>query len=174
MKSWTRRLGTRITACILLIQIVVMTAMVVFIGSVITNNTRKSTTNNMETVVEERGKIIENYVQEAENTLTAYSRAGEITALLNDPTDAGAAAAAQSYTEKFSADVKNLEGFYVSEWDTHVLAHTNEAVVGITTREGESLKALQEAMLAADGVYNTGILSLRPAENRLCPCTVRY
>lgn len=96
MKSWTRRLGTRITACILLIQIVVMTAMVVFIGSVITNNTRKSTTNNMETVVEERGKIIENYVQEAENTLTAYSRAGEITALLNDPTDAGAAAAAQS------------------------------------------------------------------------------
>ena len=68
MKSWTRRLGTRITACILLIQIVVMTAMVVFIGSVITNNTRKSTTNNMETVVEERGKIIENYVQEAENT----------------------------------------------------------------------------------------------------------
>ncbi len=165
MKSWTRRLGTRITACILLIQIVVMTAMVVFIGSVITNNTRKSTTNNMETVVEERGKIIENYVQEAENTLTAYSRAGEITALLNDPTDAGAAAAAQSYTEKFSADVKNLEGFYVSEWDTHVLAHTNEAVVGITTREGESLKALQEAMLAADGVYNTGII-ISPASGK--------
>ncbi len=165
MKGWTRRLGTKITACILLMQIVVMTAMVLFIGSVITNNTRKGTTNNMETVVEERSQIIENYVQETEKLLTAYSRAGEIQAVLKNPADEAAVAAAQAYTEKFSADVENLEGFYVSEWDTHVLAHTNAAVVGITTREGDSLKALQDAMLAADGVYNTGII-ISPASGQ--------
>lgn len=165
MKNWTRRLGTKITACILLMQIVVMTAMVLFIGNVITDNTRKSTTNNMKTVVEERSQIIENYVQETEKLLTAYSRAGEIQAVLKNPEDEAAVAAAQAYTEKFSTDVVNLEGFYVSEWDTHVLAHTNAAVVGITTREGDSLKALQDAMLAADGVYNTGII-ISPASGQ--------
>lgn len=158
-------LGTKITICVVILQTVVMGAMVLFVGSAITNNTRNSTTNSMETVVEERSRIIENYVQEVENILTAYSRAGEIQAILKNPTDPAAQAAAQAYTEKFSADVANLEGFYVSEWNTHVLAHTNAAVVGITTREGDPLKALQDAMLAADGVYNTGII-ISPASGQ--------
>lgn len=158
-------LSTKITACILTVQIVVMTAMVLFIGNAITYNTKQSTTNNMETVVEERSRIIENYVQEVEQTLTAYSRAGEILDVLENPTDEAAVAAAQAYTEKFSQDVSNLEGLYVSEWNTHVLAHTNAAVVGITTREGDPLKALQEALLAADGVYNTGII-ISPASGQ--------
>lgn len=165
MKRGKLGLGTKITICVLLMQTVVMGAMVLFVGNAITGNTRKSTTNNMETVVEERSRIIENYVQEMENVLTAYSRAGEIQAILKNPTDPAAQAAAQAYTEKFSADVHNLEGFYVSEWNTHVLAHTNAAVVGITTREGDPLKALQDAMLAADGVYNTGII-ISPASGQ--------
>lgn len=165
MKSLKFGLSTKITACILTVQIVVMAAMVLFIGNAITNNTRRSTTNNMETVVEERSRIIENYVQEVEQKLTAYSRAGEILDVLKNPTDEAAVAAAQAYTEKFSADVSNLEGLYVSEWNTHVLAHTNAAVVGITTREGDPLKALQDAMLAADGVYNTGII-ISPASGQ--------
>lgn len=165
MKRLRFGLSTRIMVCILMMQVVVMGAMTLFVGSAITDNTKKSTTNNMETVVEERSRIIENYVQEVEKTLTAYSRAGEILAVLKNPTDEAAVAAAQDYTEKFSADVSNLEGFYVSEWNTHVLAHTNAAVVGITTREGDSLKALQDAMLAADGVYNTGII-ISPASGQ--------
>lgn len=158
-------LGTKITICVLIMQTVVMGAMVLFVGNAITSNTRKSTTNSMETVVEERSRIIENYVQEVEGVLTAYSRAGEILALLKNPTDEAAQAAAQAYTEKFSADIENLEGLYASEWNTHVLAHTNAAVVGITTREGDPLKALQDAMLAADGVYNTGII-ISPASGQ--------
>ena len=59
MKSFKFGLSTKITACILTVQIVVMAAMVLFIGNAITNNTRRSTTNNMETVVEERSRIIE-------------------------------------------------------------------------------------------------------------------
>lgn len=165
MKKLRFGLSTKIIACILTVQIVVMGAMVLFIGNAVASDTKKSTTNSMETVVEERSRIIENYVREVEQTLTAYSRAGEILAVLKNPTDEAAVAAAQAYTEKFSADVSNLEGFYVSEWNTHVLAHTNAAVVGITTREGEPLKALQDALLAADGVYNTGII-ISPASGQ--------
>ncbi|MCH5273620.1 MAG: methyl-accepting chemotaxis protein [Lachnospiraceae bacterium] len=154
-----------ITALILTGQCLVLVVLYFFVKGQLTKNIENNTVANMQTVVTERSSIIENYVKETEMYLTAYSRAGEITALLKNPTDPAAAAAAQKYTETFSADMDNLEGIYASEWNTHVLAHTNAPVVGITTRTGDPLVALQNAMLAADGVYNTGII-ISPASGQ--------
>lgn len=169
MKKEKRRaqisLGQKIIASMLVMQFAVMTILSVFVTYFITSDTRNSTINSMRTIVEERSQIIKNYVQEAEGTLTAYSRAGEVLNIMLNPEDPAAVAAAQAYTESFSKDVANLEGLYASEWNTHVLAHTNPQVVGITTREGDPLKALQDAMLAADGVYNTGII-ISPASGQ--------
>lgn len=153
-----KKVAYKITACIMTLQIIVLVVLSVFMSRTITDNIRKNTIDSMQTIVDDRSQIIESYVREVEGYLTAYSRAGEIKELLANPADAEAAAAAQAYTEKYSADIANLEGIYVSEWDTHVLAHTNPAVVGITTREGDSLKELQESMLAAGGVYNVGFI----------------
>ena len=148
----------KITRAVLVAQIIIFAVLYMFVESTNTKSIRESTINSMKTIVDERSQIIENYVHETESYLTAYSRAGEIKKLLLDPTDEKAAAEAQKYTEIYSGDIENLEGIYVSEWNTHVLAHTNAAVVGITTREGESLKALQDFMLAAEGVYNVGFI----------------
>ncbi len=158
-------LGQKIIISMLAMQIVVMTVLSIMVIQSITKDTRESTINSMKTIVQERSQIIMNYVKEAEGTLTAYSRAGEVLDIMKNPEDPAAVAAAQSYTEKFSGDVDNLEGLYASEWDTHVLAHTNAAVVGITTRTGDALAALQNSMLAADGVYNTGII-ISPASGQ--------
>ena len=147
-----------ITALLLVIQTVALVAVYLFVNGALTSNIRENTLANMRTIVEERSLLIENYVRETERYLTAYSRAGEINELLKNPTDPEAVAAAQKFTETYSADMENLEGIYASEWNTHVLAHTSAGVVGITTRTGDGLKALQESMLAADGVYNTGFI----------------
>lgn len=158
-------LSQKIIISMLSMQIVVMTILSVFVVYTITTDIRNSTINSMNTIVEERSQIIKNYVDEAEGTLTAYSRAGEIYNIMKNPDNPAIVAEAQAYTEKFSSDVDNLEGLYASEWNTHVLAHTNAQVVGITTREGDPLKALQDSMLAADGVYNTGII-ISPASGQ--------
>lgn len=158
-------LGQKIIISMLAMQIVVMTILSIMVIKSITKDTRESTINSMNTIVQERSQIIMNYVKEAEGTLTAYSRAGEILDIMKNPEDPAVVAAAQSYTETFSGDVDNLEGLYASEWDTHVLAHTNAAVVGITTRTGDALAALQNSMLAANGVYNTGII-ISPASGQ--------
>lgn len=158
-------LSQKIIASMLAMQILVMTILSIVVVYSMTKNIRNSTINSMKTIVQERSQIITNYVDEAERTLMAYSRAGEILDIMKNPQDSAVVAAAQAYTEKFSSDVENLEGLYASEWNTHVLAHTNAQVVGITTREGDPLKALQDAMLAADGVYNTGII-ISPASGQ--------
>jgi len=119
---------------------------------------KETTIDNMQTISADRAEIIDDYIRSSEEFLTAYSRAGEITTLLSEPGDQEAAAAAQRYTEIFSADREYLDGIYVCEWDSHVLVHTNPSVPGLIMRKGDSLKALQDSILNADGVYNTGII----------------
>lgn len=151
-------LARKIIEAILIMQIVVMTCLSIMVVYGITQNVRTTATDNLQTIVQERSQIVENYVQESEVILSAYSKAGEILNVLKNPENKSAVDAAQKYTESFSEDINNLEGLYISEWNTHVLAHTNAGVVGITTREGDSLKALQDILIATDGVYNTGII----------------
>ncbi len=160
-----KKVAYKITGCILTLQVIVFMALYLFVSNTITGNIRENTIDSMQTIVDDRSQIIESYVRETENYLTAYSRAGEISQLLMNPSDADAAAAAQEYTEVFGSDIDNLEGIYTSGWDTHVLAHTSKDVVGITTREGEALKTLQNAMLEAEGVYNAGFI-FSPASGR--------
>lgn len=152
------RISVKVSMYIAVLQIIVMQILYLLISSAVSTNMMESTLHNMQTISNDRAKMIEDYVRSSEEFLTAYSRAGEITALLSDPGNAEAAEAAQKYTETFSADKEQLEGIYASEWDSHVLAHTNAAARGMITREGESLKTLQQAMIDADGVYNTGII----------------
>ncbi|MBO5291886.1 MAG: methyl-accepting chemotaxis protein [Lachnospiraceae bacterium] len=148
----------RMIVIILLLQILVMSAVYIFVDVSITSNIKNNTIKSMETIAQERSKIIESYILETENYLTAYSRASDITELLKHPEDAQAVAKAQKYTETFSEDREDLEGIYASEWNTHVLAHTNPEVVGIVTRKDEALEALQTSLIEAEGVYNTGII----------------
>lgn len=139
-------------------QIIVMAVVYYFVDFSVTGTMKENAVKTMETVSQERSRIIENYIVDTENYLTAYSRAGEIKALLKDPSDPDAVREAQAYTEQFSKDREYLEGIYTSDWQTNVLAHTNPKVVGITTREGEALSALQKLLLDSEKVYNAGII----------------
>lgn len=152
---------------ILIIQLIVMLVLFILIVMTISKTTRQNSIEHMGTIADERAHIIDNYVDNAEKTLMAYSKAGQIKDVLEHPTDEKALAAAQKYTEDFSADVDNLEGIYVSEWNTHVLAHTNAETRGLITRKDpDKLKELQDAMLAeGSGVYDTGII-ISPASQQ--------
>ena len=145
---------------ILIIQLAVMLGLSIGITATVTSSTRNNSIEHMSTIADERSYIIENYVKSAEKTLAAYSNAGEITNVLMNQNDSAAKKEAQEYTEKFSNDVDNLEGIYVSNWNTEVLAHTNLKTVGMITRKDEEpRKALQDAMLnAGNNVYDTGII----------------
>ena len=156
---------------LLVIQLIIMVILFFLITLTISRSTRQNSLDHMGTITDERAHIIDSYVENAEKTLTYYSKAGQIRDLLKNPTDPQAIAAAQKYTEDFSKDIDNLEGIYVSEWNTHVLAHTNPDVVGMITRPVENgddtrLRELQYAMLdAGNGVYDTGII-ISPASQK--------
>ncbi|MCH5206963.1 MAG: methyl-accepting chemotaxis protein [Oscillospiraceae bacterium] len=165
MKYRVCRVGLKISVLIVALQILIFSVMFLLVNNFVGNDATETAVNIMTTAALDRAAIIENYITSVEAELTAYSRAGEITALLSDPENPEAVADAQKYTEKFSADISHLEGIYASEWNTHVLAHTNPNVVGITTRTGAPLEQLQTLLTHSDGVYNAGII-ISPASGK--------
>ena len=122
--------------------------------------------NNMDATLLAKTGIIEEYVDKAEKLLISYGEAPIVAELLKNPEDPEITATAQRYTENFYANLEGWEGIYIAEWNTHVLTHSNPKVVGITTREGDPLKQLQDAMTAAGDIYNTGII-VSPASQQL-------
>ena len=152
-------LGVRMTVTVLVVLIVIFTGLFLLINNSVYSSSYQGAVNNMQTAAADRSEIIKNYIQSTEDTLTAYLKAGQIYDMLRDQDNAEKTAAAQKYTENFSKDISNLEGIYASSWETKILVHTNAGATGKITRPDEDKrKQLHDAILATDGVYNTGIL----------------
>lgn len=166
MKGKLCKVGLKVTIAVLIAQIISFIALFLIINNTVSNSSHESAVNNLKTTADDRAEIIDDYIISAENHLTAYLKAEQIHNLLENSTDSGYTADAQKYTEAYSADIANLEGIYASIWDTTVLTHTNAPVIGMVTRPDEAArKPLHDSMIAADGVYNAGII-ISPASQQ--------
>ena len=67
-------IAKKITVAILIMQMIVMTCLSVMVIMEITKNSKNTAINNLQTIVQERSQIVDNYVQESEVILSAYSR----------------------------------------------------------------------------------------------------
>lgn len=174
---------------ILVIQLIVMAVLIIIMSRAIARVTRENALNHMATITDERAQIIANYVTNSEKTLRSFSKASQVKDLLEltktmdlhtlvdkedpnynpsaDPQAQAVLKAAQKYTIDFGNDVDNLEGFWIGTWDTLVLTHTNENVVGMTTRpDPVKLEQLRSSMIKGDnGLYNAGII-ISPASKK--------
>ncbi|NLL01066.1 MAG: methyl-accepting chemotaxis protein [Clostridiales bacterium] len=160
------KLSTSITISIAVIVILCTGILFSMSNNNMSKVMRNTAVDNMITSLEAKNQIIQSYIESSESTLMAYSKANDFKKFLKSPNNTALFEASQTYTESFYEELVGWEGIYLSEWNTHVIAHANKNVVGITTREGEPLKALQDAMMATEGVYNTGII-VSPASQQL-------
>lgn len=174
---------------VLIVQLIVMLGLSLFITKTISMKTHENAVQHMGAITDERANIIESYIENAEGTLRAFSKASQVKDLLEygkvydyhdlvdkelkkdvaDPKAAELQAAAQDYTVEFGKSIDNLEGVWIGTWETLVLTQTNPDVVGITTRKDpEKLKQLQDAMLNGEGgLYDAGII-ISPASGKQC------
>ena len=164
MNNW--KLSKKITLGIMIIVILCMSLLYLVANKTMNGLMQKSERNNMKSTLSAQTSLIEEYVTQQESLLTAYSKAPVVREFLKDVNNPEKQNAAQSYTENYYKDLKNWEGLYISEWNTHVIAHSDPNVVGITTREGDALKALQDEIISKNGLYDAGII-VSPASDKL-------
>lgn len=90
--------------------------------------------------------------------MIAFALGNEVRDLLLSPDDPALLKQAQKYTEDFAAVKGVFEGLYIATPDTHVLTHTSEGAIGMTTRSGDSLKTFQDTILSRQELTNLGIM----------------
>ena len=130
------------------------------------NELNKMTRNSMVSIIEGTGDSFDFATLKAKETLQAFASAPAIVQALQNPNDTWAMAAAQKYTNEYFSKLSGWEGLYLADWNTKVLTHQNEGIIGKILREGDSLTSLRNSILGANGVYNTGILT-SPASGQL-------
>ena len=127
---------------------------------------KKSAQDSMKTSLNSQTTLISEYVSHQEDLLKKFSISPMIIDYLKDLNNKDKQLKAQQFTENYFKGLDNWEGIYSGEWNTHVVTHSNPKVVGMTTRKGDSLKALQNAMKENNGLYNAGII-VSPASQKL-------
>lgn len=134
---------------VLIVQLIIMLGLSVFITLTVSSKTKDNAIDHMKAIGEERAKIIDSFVVNAEKSLTYFSRSPEVrdvlqranelswqdlqTQLKNGSFDNKAA---QEYTAELSKDIgENNEGLWIGSLDTIVINHTNENLFGMMTRK---------------------------------------
>ncbi len=161
-----QKMSTMITFFILLVTTVCMVFLYIIAGNRMTSMMKESQMENLDNSLNAQISVIQEYIRHQEDLLSAFSEDSVVLDFLKHPDDKEKGKLAQAYTEKYYAKLDNWEGLYIGEWNTHVIAHSNPKVVGMTTRKGDPLKALQDAMTSANGLYDAGII-VSPASQKL-------
>ena len=125
------------------------------------------TKDSMLSLVKETGAGFESYIQNGEATLDNFAKSPIVVEFLQNQKDATLQVEAQEYTMECFNLAGNMEAIYISNWDSTTLVHPVESAIGSPTREGERLKALQDSLLATDGVYNTGVMKSPATGNQV-------
>lgn len=161
-----QKMKTKITLQIAGVIIICITLLYLVASQSMTGMMKKSELDNMDAFLNAQTNIIKQYIESQEALLSAFSKSLEVRDLLKNPMDTEKQKKVQAYTEDYYLGLDCWEGLYIGEWDTHVIAHSNPSVVGITTRQGEERKSLQKAISESNGLYNAGII-VSPATGKL-------
>ncbi|SFC03986.1 sensor domain-containing diguanylate cyclase [Ruminococcus albus] len=165
---------------VLIIQLAIMLGVSIFITNTVSSRTKQSADAHMAMTSEERAQVVLNYVELSERQLTDFSKARQVTDLLNrvyneanglsddnltadvkDMTTDELKSIAQGYTVSFGSEIPSCEGVWIGTWDTIVLTHSEspESIGMQTRKDADKLKELQDKLLAkGTGVYNAGII----------------
>lgn len=118
---------------------------------------KESIIQQLNNSVETQAEIVRNYVDKAETYLIGYAQAPIMADTLQNTADTSGTAALQEYTDAYAATGDNLENIYAADYNSTVIASYVQGVIGVTLREGDALKQLQDAL--SKGMYNTGIMA---------------
>ncbi len=148
----------------LLITSIILTAVTVSMSS---KELKQSAHNSFVSLITQIGETFDFTTKNNETVLINFINAPIVKEFLLNPNDPKLKAEAQQYTVDVFGSLEGWEGIYIADWNSQVMTHPAPPVVGRVMREGDSLKSLQDAMLAAEnGVYNVGIIT-SPASGQL-------
>lgn len=166
MKSRTISFYTILLLLVLVPTITVSISLSIVMYNMTSREIRDSMNNSMVSYITEMGIAYDNTTETAKTIMRTFASNPDVISYLKNQDDTELGEKVQEYTKNYFAQLDGWEGIYLASWESKVLSHPTDSVVGRVMREGDRLKQLQDSMLSSDGVYNVGIIN-SPASGQL-------
>lgn len=166
MKSRTISFYTILLLLVLVPTITVSISLSIVMYNMTSREIRDSMNNSMVSYITEMGIAYDNTTETAKTIMGTFASNPDVISYLKNQDDTELGEKVQEYTKNYFGQLDGWEGIYLASWESKVLTHPTDSVVGRVMREGDRLKQLQDSMLSSDGVYNVGIIN-SPASGQL-------
>ena len=166
MKSRTISFYTILLLLVLVPTITVSISLSIVMYNMTSREIRDSMNNSMVSYITEMGIAYDNTTETAKTIMGTFASNPDVISYLKNQDDTELGEKVQEYTKNYFGKLDGWEGIYLASWESKVLSHPTDSVVGRVMREGDRLKQLQDSMLSSDGVYNVGIIN-SPASGQL-------
>lgn len=166
MKSRTISFYTILLLLVLVPTITVSISLSIVMYNMTSREIRASMNNSMVSYITEMGIAYDNTTETAKTIMRTFASNPDVISYLKNQDDTELGEKVQEYTKNYFGQLDGWEGIYLASWESKVLSHPTDSVVGRVMREGDRLKQLQDSMLSSDGVYNVGIIN-SPASGQL-------
>lgn len=166
MKSRTISFYTILLLLVLVPTITVSISLSIVMYNMTSREIRDSMNNSMVSYITEMGIAYDNTTETAKTIMRTFASNPDVISYLKNQDDTELGEKVQEYTKNYFGQLDGWEGIYLASWESKVLSHPTDSVVGRVMREGDRLKQLQDSMLSSDGVYNVGIIN-SPASGQL-------
>lgn len=166
MKSRTISFHMILLLLVLVPTITVSMSLSVVMYNMTSRELRASMNNSMVSYITEMGIAYDNTTETAKTIMGTFASNPDVISYLKNQDDIELGEKVQEYTKNYFGKLDGWEGIYLASWESKVLSHPTDSVVGRVMREGDRLKQLQDSMLSSDGAYNVGIIN-SPASGQL-------
>lgn len=166
MKSRTISFYTILLLLVLVPTITVSISLSIVMYNMTSREIRDSMNNSMVSYITEMGIAYDNTTETTKTIMRTFASNPDVISYLRNQDDTELGEKVQEYTKDYFGQLDGWEGIYLASWESKVLSHPTDSVVGRVMREGDRLKQLQDSMLSSDGVYNVGIIN-SPASGQL-------
>ena len=166
MKSRTISFYTILLLLVLVPTITLSISLIIVMNNMTYREIRDSMNNSMVSYITEMGIAYDNTTETAKTIMGTFASNPDVISYLKNQDDTELGEKVQEYTKNYFGQLDGWEGIYLANWESKVLSHPTDSVVGRVMREGDRLKQLQDSMLSSDGVYNVGIIN-SPASGQL-------
>lgn len=166
MKSRTISFHMILLLLVLVPTITVSISLSIVMYNMTSRELRASMNNSMVSYITEMGIAYDNTTETAKTIMGTFASNPDVINYLKNQDDTELGEKVQEYTKNYFGQLDGWEGIYLASWESKVLSHPTDSVVGRVMREGDRLKQLQDSMLSSDGAYNVGIIN-SPASGQL-------
>ncbi len=155
LKNW--KMSSKISVMVGASLVIGLLVLCLVVRNSATASMEEVTLNRMQEASDARAELLRQYIGNLNTYVTGATYTTIVKTGLMNPNSAAIQDQLQDYIDNYASMQDNLEGFFVADLETYVLAHNNPAGVGTLASTREAMEPVYDVMFSTHAPYLRGI-----------------